>query len=94
MAKTAFIHFNNIDDSPTIYHKLMTKATATHSINTRLATRGDLILPKFNKNYKKHSFHYSIAKIWNSLPYPIKLKDTKSSFIEAMKRFLRENPNY
>ena len=86
MAKTAYTHINCPHDSPTIYNKLMKKLTDIHNIDTRAAEKLNLAQPKFNNNYKKHSFHYCITTIWNSLPYPVKLKDTKATFVDALKR--------
>ena len=92
MAKTAYTHIHNPDHSPLIYHTLMKRVSNAHNVDTRAAEQMNLVQPKFNNTYKKHSFHYCITNIWNSLPYPVKLKDTKVAFVDGLKRFLSEHP--
>ena len=91
MAKTAYMHVNNPDCSPEIYHKLINQVSETHNYETRLATRNNIVLPQFRNNYKKHSFHYNIAITWNSFPYPVKLAESRSRFIDAMRRYMLDN---
>ena len=93
MSKTAYIHINEPDNSPPIYNKIMQRMQDKHRHNTRLATRLNFIMPKFNNNFKKNSFSYSIVQIWNSLPYPLKLSTTKAAFIDAVKRYLSDFPD-
>ena len=97
MTKTAHMHISHPETSPTIYHNIMTRIPDRHSYNGNISTqltenetstRLNLAIPRFNNNYKKHSFRYQIGKIWNSLPYPVKLKDSKNTFIGAMRRFM------
>ena len=90
MTKTAYIHINDPEHSPSVYNKIMQRMDNRHGHNTRLATRHNFIIPKFHNNFKKKSFSYSITQIWNSLPYPLKLNTTKAGFIEATKRYLSE----
>ena len=66
----------------------MTQVTDTQS--TRACSYKNLKLPKFNTNYKRNSFEYCIAKTWNSLPYPVKLKDTLVKFNDAAKIYILE----
>ena len=61
---------------------------STQLTGNEISTRLNLAIPHFINNYKKHSFRYQIGKIWNSLPYPVKLKDSKNTFIGAMRRFM------
>ena len=97
MAKTAHIHLLHSESSPIIYHNVMTRIPDRHSRNgeistqltgNEISTRLNIAIPHFNNNYKKHSFRYQIGKIWNSLPYPVKLKDSKNTFIGAMRRYM------
>ena len=90
MAKTAHKHMTDPDNSPTVYHSTLTLVSDIHKRHTRTAARINLVLPNYNSNYKKHSFHYNIATVWNSLPYPVKLKDSKPTFVGAVRRFLSE----
>ena len=93
IAKTIFNHNDHPEHSPLIYHTIIQQVQDTHNHNTRLSTRLNLTLPKFNGNYKKNSFSYQSAKTWNSLPYPIKLKKCKSGFIDTINRYMSElNP--
>ena len=102
MAKTAHAHIINPDDSPTIYHNTMTRvANRYRQINEPSSLNQDnevsslmnIFVPKFKTNYKKYSFRYQIGKIWNSLPYPVKLKDRKSTFVDAVTRYIISSPN-
>ena len=90
IAKTIFNHNDHPEHSSSIYHTIIQQVQNTHSHNTRLSTRLNLTLPKFNSNYKKNSFSYQSAITWNSLPYPIKLKKCKSGFIDAIHRYMSE----
>ena len=86
--KTAYRDTSKPQDSPTIYHKTMLQNINTQ--DTRSLSYKNLKLPKFNTNYMKNSFSYCIAATWNSLPYPVKLKDTLFKFTDAMERFIIE----
>ena len=90
MAKTAYNHLHDPENSPPIYHQLLRQIHNQHGMDTRLASTLNLTLPKFKNNYGKHSFNYSIAKIWNSLPYPIKLTKTKHTFLDSVRRYMSE----
>ena len=94
MAKTAYYHLHEPHDSPPIYHQLLTQIQDQHRRETRLSSTLNLTLPKFKNNYGKHSFNYSIAKVWNSLPYPIKLSKTKHTFLDAVRRYMSELPQF
>ncbi|XP_028412099.1 uncharacterized protein LOC114534825 [Dendronephthya gigantea] len=52
-------------------------------------TNGKLFVPKPKTDYLKRSFSFSGASIWNSLPEPLRLSESLSSF----KRSLRINCN-
>ena len=94
IAKTIYNHNDHPENSPLIYHTTIQQIQDTHNHNTRSSARLNLTLPKFNGNYKKNSFGYQSAKTWNSLPYPIKLKKSKSNFLDALNRYMSElNPN-
>ena len=90
MSKTAYDHLHDPQDSPPIYHQIFVQTQNQHRMDTRLASTLNLTLPKFKNNYGKHSFNYNIAKVWNSLPYPIKLAETKQLFLNAVRRYMTE----
>ena len=88
LTKTAYKHLLHPDLSAAVYHRTLTQVTGTQ--NTRACSYKNLKLPKYNTNYKKNSFEYCITKTWNSLPYPVKLKDTLVKFTDATKRYIAE----
>ena len=89
LAKTAYRHIIlYTENSPAIYHRTMTESTNRQ--DTRSSSYKNLHLPKCNTNYKRNSFNYNVAMTWNSLPYPVKLKDNLDKFIDAAKRFITE----
>ena len=88
LAKTAYKHILQPERSSPIYHETMTLVANTQ--DTRACSYKNLILPKYNTNYVRNSFKYRIASTWNSLPYPVKLKDTYSKFNDAIKRYVLE----
>ena len=90
MMSAAYIHIKEPQNSPTVYNKVMQPIQSQHRHNTRLATRLNFIAPKFQSNFKRQSFSYAIVRIWNSIPYPIKINKTKAGFIDALKRYLSE----
>ena len=90
LAKTAYKHISQPDESPTIYHKTIIQNSNVK--DTRAMTYKNLKLPKFNTNYVKNSFTYCIASTWNSLPYPVKLKNTSAKFNDAVRRYVIERP--
>ena len=47
MAKTAYDHLHDPQDSPLIYHQILTQIHNQHRMDTRLASTLNLTLPKF-----------------------------------------------
>ena len=89
VAKIAYAHTKFPEFSPDIYHSLMTPITSLQN-RTRLATKNNFIIPKFKNNYKKTSFQYNIAQVWNTIPYPVKIAANKQLFTNAAKRYITE----
>ena len=88
LSKTANRHISKPQDSPTIYHKTIVQNTNSH--DTRSLSYKNLKLPICKTNYMRNSFSYCIAATWNSLPYPVKLKDTILKFTDALERSIIE----
>ena len=95
ISKVAHDFIYNNDNIPLVYKEKITKSRRqTDNTNTDLTRSSGLILPKYNTNIKKLSFKYSIASTWNSLPYPVRLKNLKDTFIETLCRYMTETQNY
>ena len=59
---------------------LFTPSANTHSHNTRHSSQGGLQLPRARLQYKKRSFSFSGAALWNSLPPQLKVARSVSAF--------------
>lgn len=80
-----------------LFFKLLTKQVSYNFVssdlllnpnNTRFAAEGNFLLPLCHTNYGKMASSFCAIKLWNSLPYAIKLSSTLYSFKHQLKNYL------
>lgn len=62
----------------------------TNTNITRFSEQHNLLLPKVNTNYGKHTALFSAIALWNSLPVSIKSLQSQRSFTRCLKSYLLE----
>lgn len=60
---------------------------------TRSSNTGNLLLPKINTNYGKHTLQFNGAQLWNSLPTPLKALKSLPTFKKHLKSHLLSSPS-
>ena len=65
-----------------------------HSHATRSMTRGNLALPQPRTDRGKTTIKYMGAKVWNSLPLPLKQITNTKTFVYELKKILMQNDIY
>ena len=70
---------NEPSNVPNIFSTYVTPASASHTYNTRLASKENFSRPKIRTNYGKFTFQFSSSKIWESVDY--KIKKSSSSYL-------------
>ena len=79
---------NEPSNVPDIFSTYVTSASASHTYNTRFASKENFSRPKVRTNYGKFTFQFASSKIWESVDYTIKKSNSSYLFKKHYKQSL------
>ena len=79
---------NEPSNVPNIFSTYVTSASASHTYNTRFASKENFSRPKVRTNYGKFTFQFVSSKIWESVDYTIKKSSSSYLFKKHYKHSL------
>ena len=75
--------------APVFFHDYFTPSSERHNFNTRLVSRGDLLLERKNTfQYGIRSIEYNGERLWNMLPVALRESSSTPFFRSGLKKYL------
>ena len=88
----SFVYDCHYKIAPAHFHSYFKPSSEVHNYNTRMASRGDLILQRKNTfQYGTRCIQYTGARLWNMIPVSLRSSPSSSVFRSGLKTYLLSN---